>query len=69
MGFRLFLRCSALVVAGLIGSPPGISAATIVQGTVKAAAGNILTSGTSIFPISENKLKGAKDQCQLQRQI
>ena len=53
MRFRLFLRCSAMVAAGLIGSPPGVSAATTVIGTVKDASGTVLASGTIIFPISE----------------
>lgn len=49
MCFRLFLRCSALVAAGLIGSPPAVSAATAVQRTVKDASGNVSPAALSTF--------------------
>lgn len=57
MCFRLFLRCSALVAAGLIGSPPAVSAATTFR-AVKDASRTVVSSGTIIFPISEKKLEG-----------
>ena len=41
------------MAAGLIGSPPGVSAATTVIGTVKDASGTVLSSGTIIFTLSQ----------------